>query len=122
VAEFGKTVTFTRGQHLYLPEYLVTDPSVYLLLDGEVQLIHKYNPLQKEVFAYRKGDLVGLLELYTGGNRITSADAVTDVHAVAFTRENFEKAMISNLNFALGAIRILSKMLRQINQKIKALG
>jgi CRP-like cAMP-binding protein len=121
VAGLGSPLSYHRSDNIYLPDYLVTDPSVYLILEGEVQIIHKYNPIQKEVFQYKKGDLFGLLELYTGTRRITSAVATTELHCIAFTRENFEKAMIGNLNFAISAIKIMSRMLRQVNGRIKTL-
>lgn len=119
--ETGIRKTYLIDDVIFRSDYLVMEPCVYMILSGEVDLIHKYNPLQKEVFHYTQGDIVGVLEVYTGTVRLTEAVARTEVQAMCFTREQFEKNMIGNLKFALIAIRNLSKMLRQVNGRIKKL-
>lgn len=121
VANYGKPVTFNSGDMIYQSDFLVGDPSVFLILDGEVEVIKKYTPLQKEIFRYKKGGLFGMLEVYTGTVRLTAARAATDVRAIGFSRVEFERAMVANLNFALSAIRELSRLLRQINSRLKEL-
>ena len=121
LTENGVRRTYQIDDVIYRSDYLVTEPSIYMILSGEVQLTHKYNALQKEIFGYSQGDIIGVLEVYTGGERLTEAVARTEVHAVCFSREQFEKNMVGNLKFALIAIRNLSKMLRQINGRIKTL-
>lgn len=121
VASYGKPISFLAGEQIYQPDFTVGEPSTFLLLDGEVELLKKYTPLQKESFRYRKGELFGMLEVYTGTVRLTGARALTDVRAIGYTRIDLEKAMVANLNFALSAIRELSKMLRQINARLKEL-
>ncbi|MBI3395929.1 MAG: Crp/Fnr family transcriptional regulator [Spirochaetia bacterium] len=122
ISEFGKPVTFHSGQIIYDADFLVGDPSIFFIMDGEVDIVKRYTPLQKEQFAYKKGDLFGMLEVYTGTPRVTQAVAVKDTQAVGFTRADFERAMVANLGFAVLAIRILSRMLRQMNDRIKKLG
>lgn len=121
LTENGVRKTYRIDEVIYRADYLVTEPCVYMILSGEVDLVHKYNALQKETFAYTQGDIIGVLEVYTGSERLTEAVARTEVQAICFTREQFEKNMIGNLKFALIAIRNLSKMLRQVNGRIKKL-
>ncbi|MEQ9365837.1 MAG: cyclic nucleotide-binding domain-containing protein [Leptospirales bacterium] len=119
--ETGTGKTYRIDEVIYRADYLVMEPCVYMILSGEVDLVHKYNALQKEVFSYTQGDIIGALEVYTGSERLTQAVARTEVQVICFTRDQFEKNMIGNLKFALIAIRNLSKMLRQINGRIKKL-
>ena len=119
--ELGNRIRFNQGEEIYRADFLVGDPPVFWIMEGKVEVIKKYTPLQTESFHYEKGDLFGMLEVYTGTQRLTSAHARTDVEVIGYTRDNFEKAMSSNLNFALLAIRLLSKMLREINVRIKNL-
>ncbi len=119
--EIGKTVSYFPGDVIYETEFLVGDPSAFLILDGKVDVIKKYTPLQKEVFHFEKGDVFGVLEIYTGTPRMTQAVAVTEVKAIGYSKAELEKAMVGNLNFAIQSIRSLSRMLRQINHKIKSL-
>lgn len=121
ITEYGKSVTFFPGDVIYEPEFLVGDPSAFLIVEGKVDVIKRYTPLQKEVFHFEKGDVFGVLEVYTGTPRLTQAVAVSEVKAVGYSKSELEKAMVGNLNFAIQSIRSLSRMLRQINQKIKSL-
>ena len=121
IAELGTLVSFTVGQDIYQEDFLVNDPAAFFVLEGQVEVVKKYTPLQKEVFEIGKGDIFGTLEIYTGTPRLTTATAKTDVQAVAFGKDDLEKAMSNNLNFALTSIRQLSKTLRQINARIKKL-
>lgn len=118
-SNYGKPVAFKRGEKIYETDFLLTEQCIYLILEGKVELVRKYTPIQKEIFVCEKGDIFGILEPYTGNARLTDAMATTDVQAITFSRSDFEKAMTNNLNVALSAIRLLSKMLRQINSRIK---
>lgn len=115
----GKVVSFEAGARIYEADYLVGDPCSFLILDGEVEVTKSYTPLQKDVFAYGKGEVFGMLEVYVNTARLTDARAVTAVQAIGFSRVEFERAMAANLGFALNCIRLLSKMLRQVNHKLK---
>lgn len=119
--EKGRALTFMSGDLLYQADYSVGDPCVFLLLEGEIEVVRKYNPIQKEVFRFGKGELVGLLEVYTGGARVTDAVAKSDVRALGFSRQEVERNMAHDLKLALMAIRSLSRMLRQANDRIKTL-
>ena len=70
-------------------------------------------------FLLQKGEVFGMLEVLNGGNRYTSAIAEDDVQAIAFTRVEYEKNLVANLSFALLNIRIMSKLLRELNLRIK---
>ncbi len=115
----GRPMTFEAGQKIYQDSYLVGDPCAYLIVEGEVELVKAYTPLQKDVFRFGKGDVFGMLEVYVNTARMTDARAATQVQVIGFSRVEFERAMAANLTFALTCIRILSKMLRQINLKLK---
>lgn len=119
--EQGTPCSFHPDDVIYKADYLVTEPCVFLILSGEVELTRSYTPLKKETFDYTQGDLFGMLEVYTGSERLTMARAKTAVQAVGFSRQQLEKNMSGNLKFALLAIRNLSSMLRQINAGIKKL-
>ncbi len=119
VKGIGRPMTFEPGQKIYQSDYLVGDPCAFLIIEGEVELVKSYTPLQKDVFKYGKGDVFGMLEVYVNTARLTDARAVNQVQVIGFSRVEFERAMAANLSFALACIRILSRMLRQINIKLK---
>ncbi len=119
--EMGTTVSYASGDTIYEAEFLVQDPCIFLVKQGQVAVVKKYTPLQKEEFVFERGDVFGMLEVFTGGPRITFARAVTDVELAAFSRAEFERSLKTNVNLALRAIRQLSKMLRQVNGRIKKL-
>lgn len=119
--EIGKPRSYFPGDVIYEPEFLVGDPSAFLILEGKVDVIKRYTPLQKEIFHFEKGDVFGVLEIYTGTPRLTQAVAVSEVKAVGYSKAELEKAMVGNLNFAIQSIRSLSRMLRQVNHKLKTL-
>ncbi len=122
ITEFGRPATYQPGDFIYEADQLVGATAMYFILEGDVEVIKKYTPLQKEVFLHKKGDIFGMLEVYTGGPRVTDAVAMNVVQVVGFNRADFEKAMVANLGFAVLAIRVLSRMLRQMNDRIKKLG
>jgi CRP-like cAMP-binding protein len=117
----GRPVLLKKGDLIYEEDQAAADPCVYYILEGNIELSKKYTPLQKEIFVYGPGDPVGILEVYTHTRRITNARAATDVKAVALGKDDLEKTIMGNLQFALHSIRILSKMLRQVNERIKKL-
>ena len=119
--ELGTTVSYASGDVIFQADFLVQDPCIFLIRQGQVSVAKKYTPLQKEDFLHERGDLFGMLEVFTGGARTTTARALTDVELAAFSRAEFERSLKSNLNLAIRAIRQLSKMLRQINGRIKKL-
>lgn len=119
--EIGTRVQFKPGEKIYEPDYLISDHCVYYIEAGSVEIRKRYTPLQSDTFELKPGDIFGMLEVYLGTNRISDAVAKSAVSAVAFSRVEFEKSMVSNLGFALQTIRILSKMLRQVNGRIKQL-
>lgn len=121
IQDFGEPRNFSAGKVIYQADFFVAEPSVFLITDGRVEVVKRYTPLKKEIYEYGRGDLFGMLEVYTGTARLTDARAVTDVQTLAFSRANFEKAMTINLNFAVTAIRLMSRMLRQVNSRIKTL-
>ena len=119
--DIGKPVFYKMGEFIYEEDEGIGDPCIFYLLEGKVELEKKYNPIQKEAFFYEPGDVVGMLEVYTHSRRITRLKTLTDVKAVGLSREEFEHAMVSNMSFTLTSIRLLSKMLRNVNERIKTL-
>ncbi|MEQ8352577.1 MAG: cyclic nucleotide-binding domain-containing protein [Leptospiraceae bacterium] len=121
LTELSQPVEFRSGEKIYEMDYTIGDPCAYLILEGDVRVMRKYTPLKMENFDLTKGDLFGMLEVYLGTARITDAVARTGVRALGFSKVQFERAMVSDISFALQSIRVLSKMLRQINGHIKEL-
>ncbi len=117
----GRPLSFVSGDFLYHADYTIGDPAVFLILEGEVELVRRYNPIQKEIFRFGKGELVGLLEVYAGSSRMTDAIARGDVRALGFSRPEVERNMAHDLKLGIMAIRSLSRMLRQVNDRIKTL-
>jgi len=115
----GRLMNFEAGAKIYEADYLVGDPCSFLIIGCDVEVVKSYTPLQKDVFRYSKGDVFGMLEVYVNTARLTEAKAVTPVQVVGYSRVEFERAMAANLGFALTCIRILSRMLRQVNLKLK---
>lgn len=119
--EHGTIVSYGSGDTIYDADFLVQEPCAFLIRQGRVNVIKKYTPLQREEFVHEAGDLFGMLEVFTGGPRVTIAKAATDVELLAFSRAEFERALKSNLNLAIRTIRQMSRMLRQLNERIKTL-
>lgn len=117
----GKPMHFAEGDKIYSDDYSVTEPCIYLVLSGNVTILKRYTPLQKDSFLLGPGEIFGMIEVYTGTHRLTDAIAQTRLEVLAFSKVEFEKAMVSSIQFALGTIRILSKILRQVNDKIRKL-
>ncbi|MBX7057829.1 MAG: cyclic nucleotide-binding domain-containing protein [Leptospirales bacterium] len=119
--EKGRPLSYVTGDYLYHADYTLGEPSVFLILEGEIEVVRRYNPIQKETFRFGKGELVGLLEVYTGSSRVTDAIARGDVRALGFSRAEVERNMAHDLKLGIMAIRSLSRMLRQANDRIKTL-
>ena len=120
--EKGRVVEFRKGQTIYKTEHLVSDQCVYLVTEGQIELSRPYSHNRKEAFVLEKGALFGMLEVVSGGTRFTDAVALDNAQAIGFTKEEFEKNLTGDLSFALLCIRMMSAMLRKINQRIKELG
>ncbi|MCB1172792.1 MAG: cyclic nucleotide-binding domain-containing protein [Leptospiraceae bacterium] len=119
LTESGTLVKFRKGETIYKKDFLVNELCVFLIVEGQVELAKSYNALHKDRFLLQKGEVFGMLEVLNGGNRYTSAIAEDDVQAIAFTRVEYEKNLVANLSFALLNIRIMSKLLRELNLRIK---
>jgi len=115
----GKPVFYKGGELIYEEDDNLGDPSIYYLIEGKVEIVKNYNSVEKELFLYTAGEIFGMLEVYTPSRRVTHARALSDVKAVGLNKDEFEQAMLSSMNFTLTSIRLLSKMLRQINERIK---
>lgn len=121
LTESGSIVQFRKGETIYKSDFLVSDQCVFLITQGEIELSRPYTLTKKEKFVLKKGELFGMLEVSTGTNRFTEAVALSDSQAIGFRKGEFEKNMIGDLEFALLCIRMMSKMLREINDRIKEL-
>ncbi|MDH5655308.1 MAG: cyclic nucleotide-binding domain-containing protein [Spirochaetia bacterium] len=117
----GKPVFYKGGEILYEEDDNLGDPCIYYIVEGKIEVVKNYNTLQKELFSYGDGDIFGMLEVFAPSRRVTHARALSDVKAVGMNKDEFEQAMIASMNFTLTSIRLQSKMLRQINDRIKKL-
>ena len=117
----GKPVFYKGGEVIYEEDDNLGDPCIYYILEGKIEVVKNYNSIQKELFAYNAGEIFGMLEVYTPSRRVTHARALSDVKAIGLSKDEFEQAMVISMNFTLMSIRLLSKMLRQINEKIRKL-
>lgn len=121
LAEKGTSLNFAPGDKIYEAGYLVADPCIFLILEGRVEITRRYNPLQADTFEYGPGSVIGMLEVYTDKERYTEATSISPVTAIGFSRNEFERNMVNDLNFAMIPIRLMSGMLRQLNLRIKQL-
>ena len=119
--EKGTSLSFTPGDTIYESGFLISDPCIFLILEGRVEITKRYNPLQSDTFEFGPGNVFGMLEVYTDKERYTDAVALSPVTAIGFSRNQFERNMVGDLNFAILPIRLMSGMLRQLNLRIKHL-
>lgn len=117
----GQPKKFHKGDAIYSAEHLLEAYPIYFLLDGRVEVVRKYNPLKSDRFEVFPGQLFGLVEVYGGDSRETSAHALTDCQVVGLKKADFEEATAKYLNLALLSLKSLSGMLRMVNQRVKEL-
>lgn len=121
IIENGSSLSFESGAQIYQSGFLIADPCIFLILEGRVEIKKRYNALQNDTFEYGPGHTFGMLEVYSEKERYTDALALSPVKVMAFSRAQFEKNMVGDLNFAILPIRLMSGMLRQLNLRIKQL-
>lgn len=119
IIEKGSIVNFRKGETIFKPDFLISDPSIFLITEGEIELIRHHTALKRDSFGFKKGEIFGMLEVFTGSSRITEAVALTDIQAIGFSKSEFEKNVMGDTAFAIMTIRLMSRLLRELNLKIK---
>lgn len=95
---------------------------VYLVKQGYVEL-RKIDEDDNEVTVdiLKPGDFIQLLEVLNGFPSFYNVYAKTDVVLVSFALSEFENLLLQNPNISIKIIKSFSEILREINEKIKAL-
>ena len=112
---------YTRTDVIYEKGWMPDTNAIYLLIDGEVEIIKKYAPLKTDKFIISPGNFFGLLEVYANVKRQTSAKALQNCTIATFSKQTFEETLGLHLNLSVIALKNLSGTLRVLNDKIKEL-
>ena len=96
--------------------------SMFLILDGEVK-VSLISEEGKEIIlsTLRKGDFFGEMSLLDGEPRSANVVALTDANLLELSREDFLNEIVSNKFIAGAILKVLSKRLREANNRILGL-
>ncbi|MFC1504512.1 Crp/Fnr family transcriptional regulator [Spirochaetota bacterium] len=95
--------------------------NLYLLVEGEVEILKKIKNAQKVLAVTQKGDIFGEMAVVDQKPRSATAIAKTDCRVIAINHESLEQIIQTTPEFSLKLIRLLSQKLRQSNNIISEL-
>jgi len=118
----------TRGHHrIYQPKEILSlegEPcrAVHIILEGVVR-IYKVSPEGREQVIDRlgPGSMFHLVPVFDGGADPASADAVTEVVALVFPRDDFRDIVATHPSVALAILRDFAGRLRRFTTLIEDL-
>ncbi len=96
--------------------------SMFLILEGEVK-VSLMSEEGKEIIlsTLRKGDFFGEMSLLDGEPRSANVIALTETDLLELSRRDFLTEIISNRHIASAILKVLSKRLREANDRILGL-
>ncbi len=96
--------------------------SMFLILEGEVK-VSLVSEDGKEIILSTliKGDFFGEMSLLDGEPRSANVIALSDVDLLELSREDFLVEIVSNRHIASAILKVLSKRLREANDRILGL-
>jgi len=113
------TATYSAGDVIFREGELGTE--MYIIQDGEVDIIKHINDESHLLSKLEKGDFFGEMAILESAPRTADAVAVTDVHAVVINGARFDEMLHKNPEVAVRIIRKYSKRLREANALLERL-
>jgi len=104
VAAIANEVTFILNQMLYQED--TAADSMFLLLEGEVELVHAARKIQVN----GQGQVIGALALLAGNTYAESAVATRATRALQIDRQDFFDAMTEDFDVTRGLLKALAAM------------
>ncbi|WP_132294875.1 cyclic nucleotide-binding domain-containing protein [Marinobacterium mangrovicola] len=101
----------------------VNDPSdcVYLVMDGELEILSKTTCGREQSIIRQRGDLIGEIAVISKTRRTASVRAVTEAKVLRIEADAFIDMMTKNSDVALDVMRQLSDKLAQAIQTNESL-
>jgi len=113
VADIVQRVTFERGDVVF--EEGQPGLHVYLILEGEVEVIHE----GEQVATLEIKECFGEMALLDQSERSASIRCLQDVVLLAISRDDFQDLLDLHPALAKGVIRVLTRRLREANEEIE---
>lgn len=116
----GKVLEYAEGDIIFKEQQ--KGEEMYVLLEGCVELRKKVGTSEQLLKVVDKpNDFFGEMALIDGNPRSAAAIAAQPTKLVVVDQQSFEKMVVSNGNFALKVIKILSERIRNSNVQISEL-
>ncbi len=113
VADIVQRVTFERGDVVFEEGH--PGLHVYLILEGEVEVIHE----GEQVATLGVKECFGEMALLDQSERSASIRCLQDVVLLAISRDDFQDLLDLHPALAKGVIRVLTRRLREANEEIE---
>jgi CRP/FNR family cyclic AMP-dependent transcriptional regulator len=109
------TITFEAGRELFKKD----DPGhdLYVVKSGEIQILDGNHVLE----TVSAGGIIGEMALVDGGPRSATARAVTESVVIPIDERRFLFLVQQTPFFAIRVMRLMSRRLRAMNQRARAL-
>ena len=113
----GKTDSFTKDQYIFQAHN--PGKSIYILIGGHAKVFH-VSETGKEVILWfcLPGEVFGLAECLSGGQRKVYAQACSHVSVIAIPESEFNQFLASHSKLALDVIQLLSNRLRILSKTL----
>jgi len=104
--DWGDVVEFPKGSVVFRE----LDPAdyMYVLLDGEVEITLRNEPLGAEL----AGGVIGEMAMINDSTRSATATAISNARAARINREQFRDIIAGNPDFALHLMQVIANRLR----------
>jgi CRP-like cAMP-binding protein len=113
------TSSYANGDMIFSQGDLGTE--MYIILEGEVEIIKHINEESHVLSHLEKGDFFGEMALLEAVPRTADAVAKTDVKALVINGSRFDEMLRKNPEIAVRIIRKYSKRLREANTLLERL-
>ena len=108
--DWADTVEFPRGQVIF--REMEAADFMYVLLDGEVEITLRQEPLGAEL----AGGVIGEMAMINNSTRSATAKALTKTRAARIDRQQFREIIAQNPDFALHLMQVIANRLRVADQ------
>jgi len=113
------TATYSAGDVIFREGELGTE--MYIIQDGEVDIIKHINDESHLLSKLEKGDFFGEMAVLESVARTADAVAITDVKALVINGARFDEMLRKNPEIAVRIIRKYSQRLREANELLERL-
>lgn len=108
--DWEDVVEFRRGEVIF--RELEPADYMYVLLDGEVEITLRGEPLGAEL----GGGVIGEMAMINDSTRSATATALSKARAARIDRERFRQIISENPDFALHLMQVIANRLRVADQ------